>query len=81
MKSWIDSLKSVFREYCFLYMLLCLDAGLQLRHHLVQQTLGNILSEAGINHVVQCSHLCLTGDDTLGPGGAYGLSRLVDILL
>ena len=57
------------------------SAGFQLRHRLVQQTLGTILRQAGISHMVEPSHLRLQRDDSPESGRHSGLTRPADILL
>ena len=53
------------------------SAGFQLRHRVVQQSLGTILRQAGIFHVVEPPHLRLTRDDAPTQVMALGRPRLL----
>ena len=57
------------------------SGGFQLRHSLVQRSLGIILRQAGVYHLVEPPHLRLERDDALASGRGSGLTRPVDILL
>ena len=57
------------------------SAGFQLRHRMVQQSLGTILRQAGICHAVEPPHLRLQRDDSSQSGRGSGLTRPADILL
>ena len=49
-------------------------------HRPVEQTLGLLLRQAGITHVIEAQYLRLLREGS-GPGRGSGLTRLADILL
>ena len=57
------------------------SSGFQLRHRLVQRTLGSILQQAGVHHMVEPPHLRLARDDAPFSGRGSGLTKPADILL
>ena len=57
------------------------SAGFQLRHSLVQQTLGQLLRQAGIIHAVEPQGLRLSRYEGPEFGCVSGLTRPADILL
>ena len=57
------------------------SAGFQLRHRLVQQSLGSILRHAGISYMVEPPHLRLVLDEVPESGRGSGLTRPIDTLL
>ena len=64
-------------------LLFCGDAafaGFQLCHRLVQQSLGTILRQISICHMVEPPHLRLTRNDAPESGRGSGQVKLADIL-
>ena len=57
------------------------SAWFQLRHRLVQQTLGLLLRQGGITHAVEPQHQRLSRDEGPESGRGSGLTRPANILL
>ena len=56
-------------------------AGFQLRHRLIQHTLGTLLQQAGICHSVEPAHLRFSREEAFALGRGPGLTKHADILL
>ena len=56
-------------------------AGFQLRHRLVQHTLGTLPRHAGICHSVEPAHLRFSREEAPASGRGSGLTKPADILL
>ena len=76
-RSFID----IYGYHTLLYRGNAASAGFQLRHHLVQQSLGTILQQAGICHLVEPPHLHLTHTTPLCQVMAAGQTKPAHILL
>ena len=71
----------IFGEHALLFRRDPSSAGFQLRHRIVQTTLGLLLRQAGILHMVEPQHLRLSRDEGPESGRGSGLTRPANILL
>ena len=71
----------IFGDHALLCCRQPTSAGFQLRHRLVQHTLGTLLQQAGICHSVEPAHLCFSCEEAPASGRGSGLTKPADILL
>ena len=76
-----SSVMDIYGDHALLCRGDAASAGFQLRHRLVQQSLGSILRQAGICYMVEPPHLRFVRDEAPESGRGSGLTRPADILL